>query len=471
MVALGKTTTTASTSEELPRVALSAATVRRKGCSKSVGSPCSILGEGLGEVGVLDVGLEVLVDLGGVGATELGAIGGVDVAVGVGLLFDLGGSELGELEGAGFDEDGVFGFGFGDLGEGGGFGRDDEGLAAAIFVGEGADGEGFGGGVDPEGLGVRAVGGDVDDGVVEEADAGEGGGDVGTGTDGEKREVRLDACGAQHGYEQVGLVLAVAVVALDDLGGAHGGEAGGAEFYAGVADLVVKLFDDGANFGEAVGGQGRGEDGLGFGGDGLGVGHGREGFGDGGPGGAGGEFDGGDDLLVGGELDVVAVGGVDVGLFVDDAANAVGFLARDFEVGEIVDEVFVGQRGGRLGDHADARRGYVGAEAEAVESAGGEVGSFFFGDLLLFDDGADGHAGERGAADVGGGEGDVVLGFDGRVGDGFLVEVDEGAVGLEDARVDLSGLLVPGIPLGGDSRPSRGRRRRSRRDRPGGGCR
>ena len=54
-----------------------------------------VLGEGLGEVGVLDVVLEVLVDLGGFGATELGAIGGVDVAVGVGLLFDLRGAELG----------------------------------------------------------------------------------------------------------------------------------------------------------------------------------------------------------------------------------------------------------------------------------------------------------------------------------------------------------------------------------------
>ena len=301
---------------------------------------------------------------------------------------------------------------------------------------------------------MGAVGGNVDDGVVEEVDAGQGGGDVGAGADGEQREVGLDAGGAQHGDEQGGLVFAVAVVALDHFGGAHGGETGGAEFYAGVADLVVKLADDGADAGEAVGGEGRGEDGLGFGGDGLGVGHGREGFGDGGPGGAGGEFDGGDGLLVGGEVDVVAVGGVDVGLLVDDAAHAVGFLARDVEVGEVVDEVFEGERGGRLDDHADARRGHVGAEAEAVESAGGEVGSFFFGDLLLFDDGADGHAGEGRAADVGGGEGDVVFGFDGRVGDGFLVELDEGAVGLEDARVDLRGLFVPGIPLGGDFGPA-----------------
>ena len=201
-------------------------------------------------------------------------------------------------------------------------------------------------------------------------------------------------------------------------------------------------------------GRGEGRMVCGFGGDGLGVGHGGEGFGDGGPGGAGGEFYGGNGLLVGGELDVVAVAGGDVGLFVDDAADAVGFLARDFEVGEVVDEVFVGERGGRLGDHANAGRGDVGAEGEAVETAGGEVGSFLFGDFLLFDDGADGHAGEGGAADVGGGEGDVVFGFDGGVGDGFLVELDEGAVGLEDARVDLGGLLVPGIPLGGDFGPT-----------------
>ena len=94
------------------------------------------------------------------------------------------------------------------------------------------------------------------------------------------------------------------------------------------------------------------------------------------------------------------------------------------------------------------------AEAEAVEAAGGEVGSLLLGDLLLFDDGADGHAGEGSAADVGGGEGVVVLSFYGRVGDGFLVELDEGAVGLEDARLDLRGLLVPGIPLGGDLGPA-----------------
>ena len=111
------------------------------------------LGEVFGEVGVLDVGLEAFVNLGGLGATELGAIGGVDDAVGIGLLFDVGGAELGQLEGAGFDEDGVFGFGCGDLGEGGGVGRDDEGVAAFIFVGEGADREGFGGGIDPERLG------------------------------------------------------------------------------------------------------------------------------------------------------------------------------------------------------------------------------------------------------------------------------------------------------------------------------
>src|ERR1700679_3670117 len=94
-----------------------------------------VLGEVFGEVGVLDVGLEALVNFGRLGATELGAVGGVDVAVGIGLLFDLGGAELGELEGAGFDEDGVFGFRFGDLGERGGFRRDDEGHAAMVFVG------------------------------------------------------------------------------------------------------------------------------------------------------------------------------------------------------------------------------------------------------------------------------------------------------------------------------------------------
>ncbi len=68
----------------------------------------------------------------------------------------------------------------------------------------------------------------------------------------------MDAGGAEHGDEEGGLVFAIAVVALDDLGGAHGGEAGGAELYAGVADVVVEFLDDGADAGEAVGGQGIG---------------------------------------------------------------------------------------------------------------------------------------------------------------------------------------------------------------------
>jgi hypothetical protein len=159
------------------------------------------LGERLREVGVLDVVLEVLVNARRFRATKLGAVSGVDRAVRVGLLFDLRRTEFGELEGAGFDEDGVFGLGRRDLREGCGFGRDDEGVAAFVLVGERADGEGFGGGIDPERLGVRPVGGNVNDRVIEEADAGKRGAHVGAGAHVEEREVGLDAGCAEHGDE------------------------------------------------------------------------------------------------------------------------------------------------------------------------------------------------------------------------------------------------------------------------------
>jgi len=99
------------------------------------------------------------------------------------------------------------------------------------------------------------------------------------------------------------------------------------------------------------------------------------------------------------------------------------------------------------------RDGRAPTEVEAVDAATYEVGSFFVEGFDLFHDGADGDAGQRSAADVLGGEGFDVFCFYRCVGDGFLIELDEVAVGLKDAGVELRGLFKPGVPIFGDLRP------------------
>jgi len=86
------------------------------GIAVSVGS------EGLGEISLFDVVLQILTLLGGFRAAEVAAVGRIDISLGLGDLFDVGWAESGEFEGAGLDQDGVLRARVGRAGELGGLG-------------------------------------------------------------------------------------------------------------------------------------------------------------------------------------------------------------------------------------------------------------------------------------------------------------------------------------------------------------
>ena len=125
--------------------------------------------------------------------------------------------------------------------------------AALIHVGQTAHLHILRRGVNPKGLTAFAVGGKIDDGVVEEIHSRQLRRNIRTRPGIKQREICGETGGPQHGHQHRGLVFAVAVVALENLGRSLRLQSGLAKLDSGVADLLVQAGDDPLNRDHSVG--------------------------------------------------------------------------------------------------------------------------------------------------------------------------------------------------------------------------